>query len=154
MLADGLAYPFAAPRLRDAAAGARRVLMLIDDGTRMTPVDRILPGVLDALHAAGLKDQQIEILQAPGTHRPMKPDELRQKLGPYDGKFKVHEHHYLDPSSLHDFGTTRDGTRVTANKLLTQFDFVMGIGSIVPHRVKGLSGGAKISPFLAWRVRK
>src|SRR5438309_9320132 len=48
-------------------------------------------------------------------------------------------------SSLHEFGTTRDGTRVTANKLLTQFDFVCGIGSIVPHRVKGLSGGAKIA---------
>src|SRR5205814_2079421 len=42
-------------------------------------------------------------------------------------------------------GAPRDGTRVTANKLLTQFDFVLGIGSIVPHRVKGLSGGAKIA---------
>ena len=30
------------------------------------------------------------------------------------------------------------------NKLVTEFDFVMGIGSIVPHRVKGTSGGAKI----------
>src|SRR6185437_10703544 len=80
----------------------------------------------------------------PGTHRPMKEDELKKKFGPYFGKYKVHEHHYKDKSSLHDFGKTRDGTPVTVNKLVTQFDFVMGIGSIVPHRVKGLSGGAKI----------
>ena len=75
----------------------------------------------------------------------MKPEELKKKLGDAYGKYKVHEHHYLDEKSLHDFGTTRDGTRVTANKLLGEFDFVCGIGSIVPHRVKGLSGGAKIA---------
>ena len=37
-----------------------------------------------------------------------------------------------------------DGTRVTAHHLLKDADFVLGIGSIVPHRVKGFSGGAKI----------
>ena len=37
----------------------------------------------------------------------MKPDELKEKLGPFYGRFKVHEHHYLDEASLHEFGTTR-----------------------------------------------
>jgi len=32
-----------------------------------------------------------------------------------------------------------------ANRRLVEADFVLGIGSIVPHRVKGLSGGAKIA---------
>src|SRR6185312_3218047 len=57
---------------------------------------------------------------------------------------KVHEHHWLEYKSLHDFGATRDGTRVTANKLALDFDFILGVGSILPHRVKGMSGGAKI----------
>ena len=65
----------------------------------------------------------------------MKPDELKKKFGPLNGKYKVHAHHYKDKSSLHDFGKTRDGTPVTANKLVTQFDFVLGVGSIIPHRV-------------------
>jgi nickel-dependent lactate racemase len=78
--------------------------------------------------------------------------EIEQKLGPYAGKYPIHEHHYLDESRLHEFGHTRDGTRVTANKLLTEADFVLGIGSILPHRVKGLSGGAKIAfPGVAGR---
>jgi len=145
VLENGFAKPIGAPRLRDAIKAGQRVLLLIDDGTRMTPTARILPKVFEELHAGGVRDEQIEFLQAPGTHRPMKPEELRQKLGPYHDRYKVHEHHYLDESSLHDFGATRDGTRVTANKLLTEFDFLLGIGSIVPHRVKGLSGGAKIA---------
>jgi nickel-dependent lactate racemase len=145
VLDDGFAHPIGAPRLREVVKSADRVLLLIDDGTRETPTARVLPKIFEELHAAGVKDEQIEFLQAPGTHRPMKPDELKKKLGDAYGKYKVHEHHYLDEKSLHDFGHTRDGTRVTANKLLTEFDFVCGIGAILPHRVKGLSGGAKIA---------
>jgi nickel-dependent lactate racemase len=144
VLKQGFAHPFGAPRLREAVKKEHRVLILIDDGTRMTPTARILPHVFEELHAAGVADSRIEFIQGVGTHRPMKPEELKRKLGPYDGQYKVHEHHYLDRDSLHTFGKTADGTPVTANKLLTQFDFVLGVGSIVPHRVKGLSGGAKI----------
>ena len=55
-------------------------------------------------------------------------------------------------SNLHEFGHTRDGTRVTANRLLAESDFVLGLGSIVPHRIKGFSGGAKIAfPGVAGR---
>jgi nickel-dependent lactate racemase len=144
-LSEGFSKPFGAPRLRDAVRGAGSALILIDDGTRKTPVPKILPHLFEELHQAKIRDDKIEFLQAPGTHRPMTQDELKTKLGEFYGKYKVHEHHYKDEKSLHDFGTTRDGTRVTANKLLTQFDFVIGVGSIVPHRVKGLSGGAKIA---------
>lgn len=144
VLKEGFARPHEAPRLRDAVKAAERVLIIIDDGTRGTPLPRILPHVFDELHAAGVRDEQIEFIQGVGTHRPMSDEELKEKFGPFHGKFKVHEHHYRDRASLHLFGATRDGTPVTANGLLLQFDFIMGIGSIVPHRVKGLSGGAKI----------
>ena len=53
----------------------------------------------------------------------MQPEELQKKLGAFNGKYKVHEHHYLDYKNLHDFGATRDGTRVTANKLILEFRF-------------------------------
>jgi lactate racemase len=152
VLRQGMERPIGAPRLREMVRQGHRVLILIDDGTRMTPVATILPHVLDELHAGGVADDRIEFLQAPGTHRPMTPEEVREKLGRLAGRYPVHEHHYLDESTLHHFGHTRDGTPVTANKLLTQVDFVLGIGSIVPHRVKGLSGGAKIAfPGVAGR---
>jgi lactate racemase len=148
----GFESPIGAPKLREVVRIGDRVLILIDDGTRRTPLARILPTMLDELHAAGVVDSRIEFLQAPGTHRPMMPEEIREKLGSFYGHYPVHEHHYLDESSLHDFGHTRDGTRVTANRRLIKADFVLGVGSIVPHRVKGLSGGAKIAfPGVAGR---
>jgi nickel-dependent lactate racemase len=140
----GMQNPIGTPRLRDAVKSSDRVLIIIDDGTRTTPTDRILPYALDELHAAGVGDDHIEFIQGVGTHRPMRPQEMQKKFGPFNGLYKVHEHHYLDYTSLHEFGATRDGTRVTANRAILDFDFVLGIGSILPHRVKGMSGGAKI----------
>jgi nickel-dependent lactate racemase len=144
VLRQGFARPIGAPLLREAVGRNDSVLILIDDATRATPVARVLPAVFDELQAAGVTDERVEFLEAPGTHRPMTDDELREKLGERYGRHRVHQHRYLDRSSIHQFGHTRDGTAVTANRLLAERDFVLGIGSIVPHRIKGFSGGAKI----------
>ena len=40
ILAQGFASPIQAPRLREVARSAKRVLVLIDDGTRETPTSR------------------------------------------------------------------------------------------------------------------
>ena len=126
-----------APRLRDAVNSRDRVLILVEDSTRGTPIPRLLPVVLEELHAAGVPDEAVTLLTAQGTHREMTEGELERKLGEFYGRFALHQHRWLDESNLHEFGHTRDGTRVTANRLLKDADFVLGIGSIVPHRVKG-----------------
>ncbi|HEY1959082.1 MAG TPA: nickel-dependent lactate racemase [Polyangiaceae bacterium] len=143
VLREGLEHPHGAARLRDAARGRKNALLVIDDGTRSTPMDRILPSVIDELHAAGIEDAQIRILTAQGTHRKMSDGELAKKLGALMGRYEVHQHDWKK-SRLHDFGKTTDGTPVRANALLVDSDFIVGVGAIVPHRVKGLSGGAKI----------
>ncbi len=129
-----------------------RVLILIDDHTRGTPIWRMMPYLLDELRAAGVSDSDITLLTAPGTHRLMSEEELKKKLGEFYGRFALYQHRWLDELNLHDFGYTSDGTRVRANRLLAEADFVLGLGSIVPHRVKGFSGGAKIAfPGVAGR---
>jgi nickel-dependent lactate racemase len=129
-----------------------RVLILIEDGTRGTPIHRLLPYVLAELNEAGIKDEAITLLTAQGTHRGMSESELKDKLGEFYGRFALYQHNWLDESNLHEFGRTGDGTKVTANRLLAQSDFILGIGSIVPHRIKGFSGGAKIAfPGVAGR---
>jgi lactate racemase len=144
LLARGFASPVDAPRLRDAVHSGDRVLILIEDGTRGTPIPRLLPYILAELSEAGIKDHSITLLTAQGTHREMSESELKDKLGEFYGRFALYQHRWLDELNLHEFGYTSDGTRVTANRLLAQFDFILGIGSIVPHRIKGFSGGAKI----------
>jgi lactate racemase len=151
-LASGFAEPYGAPHLRETVKPTDRVLILVDDATRGTPVPRLLKRVVGELWAAGVADGQIRLLTAQGTHRRMTEGELRQKLGEFYGRLEVHQHDWLDESNLHEFGRTSDGTRVTANRLLREADFVIGLGSIVPHRVKGFSGGAKIAfPGVAGR---
>lgn len=145
VVAGGFAEPYGAPHLRDAVKPTDRVLVLVDDATRGTPVPRLLKHVTRELWAAGVSDGQIRLLTAQGTHRRMSEGELRQKLGEFYGRFETHQHDWLDAPNLREFGRTRDGTRVTANRLLSEADFVIGLGSIVPHRVKGFSGGAKIA---------
>src|SRR2546423_3869440 len=145
VLAGGFAEPYGAPRLRDAVSPTMRVLVLVDDSTRGTPVPRLLKRVIGKLWAAGVSDKQIRLLTAQGTHRRMTEGELRRKLGEFYGRFETHQHDWLDESNLHEFGRTSDGTRVTANRLLREADFVIGLGSIVPHRVTGYSAGAKIA---------
>ena len=145
VLASGFAEPYGAPHLRDAVKPTDRVLVLVDDATRGTPVARLLKLLVGKLWAAGVSDRQIRLLTAQGTHRKMTEGELRQKLGEFYRRFETHQHGWLDESNLHEFGRTSDGTRVTANRLLSEADFVIGLGSIVPHRVKGFSGGAKIA---------
>jgi lactate racemase len=144
ILVRSFAGPYGAPRLREAVKPSDRVLVVIDDGTRGTPIPRLLKRLIGELWEAGILDRQIQLLTAQGTHRRMTEQEMQQKLGEFYGRFRVSQHDWLDEPSLHDFGRTSDGTRVTANRLLLDADFVIGLGSIVPHRIKGFSGGAKI----------
>ncbi|MGB4257050.1 MAG: nickel-dependent lactate racemase, partial [Phycisphaerae bacterium] len=145
ILQEGLTRPYEAPRLRHMLGPGSRVLILFDDGTRVTPIHRLLPYIVHELAAAGVPDSQVKLLSALGTHRPMSEAELQQKLGLFRDRFEVHQHEWLNDSQLHEFGRTSDGTRVTANRLMAECNFVLGLGAIVPHRVKGLSGGAKIA---------
>src|SRR5881227_3610411 len=66
VLRQGFERPIGAARLRDAVRAGHRVLVLIDDATRVTPIAQILPHVLEELHAGGVADERIELLQAPG----------------------------------------------------------------------------------------
>jgi lactate racemase len=130
ILARGFAEPHHAVRLREAVKPTDRVLILIDDATRGTPVPRILHHVIRELWAAEVLDTQVALLTAQGTHREMGEQELTQKLREFYGRFEVQQHRWLDELSLHDFGRTSDGTRITANRLLLGADLVIGLGRL------------------------
>ena len=63
--------PIGAPLLAQAVQGAKKVVILADDLTRATPVNLIIPLLLNELNAAGISDDQVAVIIALGTHRPM-----------------------------------------------------------------------------------
>ncbi len=140
-----LGQPIGSGPLREIVKGAGRVVIVADDNTRLTPTDRILPVLLDEMNAAGVKDAQITVVIALGTHRFMTPEEIRIKFGAeVVRRVAVKNHDYKNPAELVDLGTTPNGTHVTVNREAYEADFKIGVGSIVPHHIPGYAGGAKI----------
>ncbi len=137
--------PIASKPLRQLAKGAAKAVILADDNTRLTPTDKIIPVLLDEMNAAGVKDEQITVIIALGTHRFMTEPEILEKFGAEVVKrVTIKNHDYKNPASLIDLGKTPNGTSVWINREVYEADFKIGVGSIVPHHIPGFAGGAKI----------
>ncbi len=137
--------PIDAPYLREAARGAGQALIIADDLTRLTPVDRIIPHVLDELNLAGMRDDQITVMIALGTHRPMTEAEIDHRFGKaVRTRVQVINSPWQDPDQMHEMGITEEGTPISIARLAIESDIVIGLGSIVPHHIPGFSAGAKI----------
>jgi len=137
--------PIGSKPLRDLVRGSSRVVILADDNTRLTPVEAILPVVLDEMNAAGIEDEQVTVVVALGTHRFMTGAEIAKKFGNEVAKrVAIRNHNCRNPEALVDLGTTPNNTRIRVNREVYEADFTLGIGSIVPHHIPGFAGGAKI----------
>jgi len=141
---QALRAPLDAGPLSTSLKGGENLLLLIDDITRPTPVDRILPILLEEL-GVERKRAKVTILIALGTHRKMTQEEIERKVGhEILTAFPVLNHEWDDEGALVDLGTTPNGTPIRVNRLIQEADLCLGIGNIVPHNMAGWSGGGKI----------
>ena len=131
--------------LREIVQPGNRILIIADDVTRPTPQRQLIPPLLEVLEECGIQDQDIEILIALGTHRPMSRDEIISHFGEETAaRVKISNHEFSDPDMVIEYGATSDGTPITVNRRLSESDFVIGLSSIVPHAQVGWGGGCKI----------
>jgi len=144
VLRDALERPIGTPGLREIARGARKIAIVGDDVTRLTPTRSMVEMILDRLNAAQISNEQITLVVGLGTHRPMSATEIRNKYGDAVVKAVVVENHDCLAGDLAEVGTTPHGLRVLLNRTVAAADLVIGVGSIVPHHICGFSGGAKI----------
>jgi len=137
--------PVGSPLLRELISPGKRIVILGDDQTRLTPTDKIVPLVLDDLSEADARDDDITLVIATGTHRPMSDEEIARKYGsPITDRVKVVNHDCLDEANLVSCGRTRRGTDIWVNRIVLAADVRIGVGNVVPHHPTGWSGGAKI----------
>lgn len=140
-----LNHPIGSKSLAELATGKEKVVILADDNTRLTPTDKIIPVLLDEMNSAGIKDEQITIIIALGTHRFMTEEEIIEKFGQgVVNRVTIKNHDFKNPQALIDLGNTDNGTSIWVNREAYEADFKIGVGSIVPHHIPGFSGGAKI----------
>ncbi|MCL4369788.1 MAG: nickel-dependent lactate racemase [Chloroflexi bacterium] len=144
-LRKALDNPVGMASLATALRGARTVTIVVDDQTRVTPCDQMLPELLSQIKAAGIGEGNIQIVMGKGTHRWPSEDEVKQKVGAdIFAKYGVTVH---DPDKTEDLkfmGTTSRGTRVYINRKVAEADFWIGMGTLVGHYFAGYGGGPKI----------
>jgi len=144
LVRQALREPVGRPPLRDLVRAGQRIVIIVDDMTRPTPQQVLLPPLLEELEAAG-RNLHIEILIATGTHRPMTPAEIERKVGrQVMSAYPVINHDAMDRANLVYLGTTPNGTPIVVNRRVVEADLVVAVGNTVPHCLAGWSGGAKI----------
>lgn len=133
--------PIGAPALREIVQPGQTVAIVTSDLTRPCPSDRLLPYILDELHAAGIPDEAIFIVLATGIHRKMTDDEIEKAVGAkVKQRVRVLNHDLTDTICL---GTTPAGTPVEIFRPLTEADVRICLGNVEYHYFAGYSGGAK-----------
>lgn len=149
-----LQSPVSSPRLGDLARPGMRVALVIDDGSRPTPVSLLLPPVLAELQRGGIKPQEVVAVPAIGVHRTMAPDELARRVGePAYSSLRWEAHDCDSMEKLVYLGETKRGTPVWINKTAAEADLVVSLGCIEPHIIASFGGGYKnLVPGVAGRA--
>jgi nickel-dependent lactate racemase len=145
IIEEALLQPIGSSPLPEITEWCQDVLVLVDDYTRPTPTQKILPRLIKKLEQGGIKREGIRFLIASGTHRSMTEEEILRKFGEEIPKqYLIQNHHWWDSSQMVYLGETSSGIPIHINRLVEEVDLVIGIGQIVPHRVSGFSGGGNI----------
>jgi nickel-dependent lactate racemase len=139
-----LANPIGTPRLRDLVEEGMKIALVIDDLSRPTPVDLILPTVLEEMEQAGAQRQNIVLVTALGVHRPMSEEEIATRVDADAlAGLRWENHDCDDAEHLERLGVTERGTPVLVNDTVAQADLVVSIGCIEPHIIASFGGGYK-----------
>lgn len=146
-----LAHPIGSRRLREIAQGKKSAVIVVNDITRPTASDKLLPPLLAELEQAGIGSERILLLVATGTHRDNTREELERMLGKKIlDEFRVLNHHCQDDENMVELGKTREGIPVVINRLFCEAEVKILTGTIGPHHGAGFSGGRKsLLPGLA-----
>jgi lactate racemase len=152
---------FVARALAEADLDAKRICLIVPDGTRTCP----LPMIMRAFHGA-LADRakEVTVVIALGTHQGMSEDQLATHLGYAAGALEatypgwtVRNHESWLPETFVDLGTisaeriaeltggrlSNTAVDVRINRLVAEADVAIVIGPVFPHEVVGFSGGNK-----------
>ena len=136
-----MAAPIGTPRLSQMVQPGQKIAIITSDITRPCPSAEMLPWVVADLETAGVKDEDVTIIFALGTHRGHTEAEQRQLVG--DAIFERFNCIDSDPNDVVQVGITRRGTPVEVFRTVLDADFRITLANVEPHYFAGYSGGAK-----------
>src|SRR5690554_727613 len=119
LIEDALDNPIGTGRIEDMVKSGDKICIVISDKTRSWQNPGMILGVLlERLNGAGIRDKDIVIISARGTHRAQTDDELRALVtDEIFSRVRVVDHDPSDESNLTYLGTTSRGTPVKLNSI-------------------------------------
>ncbi len=143
---EAIGEPICSPKLEDILHPGEKVCLIVPDITRLWESTTVsTPLLLDAINRCGIRDEDITILCASGTHRKMTDDEHRKLLGDeIVRRFKIVDHQCEETENLKFMGTTSRNTPVYFNRHACEADKVITSCGIVYHFLAGFGGGGKM----------
>lgn len=138
---NSLENPIGSKRLKEIVKPGEKIAIITSDITRPMPTYRVLPALIEELEAGGIKDSDITLVFALGSHRKHTPEEQKQLAGEFAyNKINVVD---SDVSDCIHMGTTANGTPVDITRVVAEADRRIALGNIEFHYFAGYSGGYK-----------
>lgn len=130
---------------------AKNAVIVVNDITRPTPYQSMLPPLLRHLENGGIKSKDITLLIATGIHRPNSAEENLAIFGEeICSKYHIENHNCDD--NLCSLGYLENGMELIINKTAAEADLLITTGLVALHYFAGYSGGRKsILPGIAAR---
>lgn len=133
--------PIGSKKLGDIIKKGEKVAIITSDITRPMPSKIVLPVIIDEITKVGVKDKDITIIFAVGSHRAHTEEEKRYIAGDvvYD-RIKC-----IDSNSMEylHLGNTKAGTPIDICEAVAKADRRICLGNIEYHYFAGYSGGTK-----------
>jgi lactate racemase len=142
-IAQAFASPIGTPTIIDLARGKRSAAIVVDDLSRPTPADRLVPRILAELDAAGIGRDRVTIICGVANHRQMMREDFVKKLGE-DVVRTVCVVNHFSWDRCDYVGTTSGGLRVSLNRDFLAGEVKILVGGLFPHQTPGFGGGAKL----------
>jgi nickel-dependent lactate racemase len=141
---NALRRPIGARPLKELVSPSDAVAIVVNDITRPTPYNVILPVLLNEL--GHVPDDQIIVFIATGTHRRNTEAELPPCLLPEAGmgaRYQIIQNDARDRDSHTLVGATSSGNDIWIHSQYVKCDVRILTGFIEPHFFAGFSGGGK-----------
>jgi lactate racemase len=140
---EALRDPPSGPPLHQIVRTGQTVALVISDITRPVPNRLLLEPLLEELAAAGVRDEDVKIVNGTGLHRTNTAEELVDMLSEEIlGRYQVVQHVARDAATLVEVGRSR-GVPVELCRDYVEADVRIVTGFVEPHLFAGYSGGAK-----------
>ncbi|MFQ5709323.1 MAG: nickel-dependent lactate racemase [bacterium] len=145
LINQALDFPIASQRFEKVFQKGGKTVIIVPDKTRKAGAEIYLPILVRRLNALGIRDRDIEVVLATGSHAPESPAEIEGVVGSeIYHRFEIIEHDCHDSENLVYLGETKNEVPVYISKHAVEAEQLLVTGTTVHHYFAGYGGGAKM----------